>query len=74
MTKLYGKHQITEAEHLKRVKAMKYAHASVELEGLKVHHRYVEIEEQFANGDITWEERTQLQSEVRFLDPQKGQN
>lgn len=74
MTKLYGKHQITEAEHLKRVKAMKYARASVELEGLKPHPRYIEISEMYAKGDITREEKAQLQSEVRFLDPQKGQN
>lgn len=74
MTKLYGKHQITEAEHLKRAKAVNYARASTELDGLKIHPRYIEIEEMYANGNITREERTKLQSEVRFLDPQEGQN
>lgn len=74
METLHGKHQITEAEHQKRVKAMKYAHASTSLSGLKVHPRYIEIEEMYANGNITREERTKLQSEVRFLDPQEGQN
>ena len=74
MTKLYGKHQITEAEHLKRVKAMKYARASVELEGLNIHPRYIEISEMYVNGDITKEEKAQLKAEVRFLDPQEGQN
>lgn len=74
MTKLYGKHQITEAEHLKRAKAVNYARASTELDGLKIHPRYIEISEMYANGDITREEKAQLQSEVRFLDPQEGQN
>ena len=74
MTKLYGKNQITEAEHLKRAKAVNYARASVELEGLKIHPRYIEISEMYVNGDITSEEKAQLKAEVRFLDPQEGQN
>ena len=69
MAESYGKYQITEAEHLKRAKAMNYARASVELEGLKPHPRYIEISQMYVNGDISKEEKIQLQSEVRFTTP-----
>ena len=53
MSELYGKYQITAEERLRRLKAIDYGIATVELEGLMVSDEAKAIYQKFIGGDLT---------------------
>lgn len=58
MSELYGKYQITAEERLRRLKAIDYGIATVELEGLMVSDEAKAIYQKFIGGDLTADEMT----------------
>ena len=61
-----GKYQISDEEKAKRAYAVRNSIASVELEGLMVDDRAKAIYNEYVNGDLTSEEKSEKLSGLKY--------